>query len=177
MSDDVCGHPTADGGECANPATEGDSCWIDAHGGSTSVGRDSKFSDERARDVIHAAKQGKSKAGCARAAGIGEATLARWLEADHTFVDADGQQRDFRSALRRARADGETVLIQGGLRDENVDSSMAKFLLATSFDYQKTERHEVEADVAHSGRIDGEHTLGEKERAALREAFGSRRDT
>jgi len=32
------------------------------------------------------------------------------------------------------------------LRDEDVDTSMAKFLLASSFDYKKTEKREVTGD-------------------------------
>lgn len=132
--DDICGHPTqgGDGPPCQHPASEGDSCWLKAHGGDATPGRPSKFNEERANTVLEAARRGKSKAGCARAAGVGEATLERWQD----------EHDEFRSAFRRARSAGEDQLIDDGLRDPDTDSSMAKFLLSTSFDYVKTEKRE-----------------------------------
>lgn len=136
---DRCGAPTTNGGACKNPA---EVCPWHKTNEPPKTGRPSKFTAERARDAIYAAKQSKSKAGCARAADVGEATLHRWVEQDPTFTDGNGEEREFRSAFMRARAQGETVLIQGGLAND-VDSSMARFLLASSFGYVTPTRRKV----------------------------------
>lgn len=109
-------------------------------------GRPSKYSEERATQAIEAAEEGKSKSGCARAAGVPQSTLQDWLNADYMY---EGDQ--FPVAFARARAKGETKLLSGGLYDPDVDSSMAKFLLASSFDYVKAEKREME----HSGEGGG----------------------
>lgn len=154
MSDDtICGaDTTGTDSPCQNPAGDNGRCWIPSHqpksetaADSDGRGRPSKYSEERAAAAIAAAETGKSKAGCARAAGVAKSTLHDWLDAGHTFED-----EDFRNAFRRARAQGESELITGGLYDDETDSSMAKFLLASSFDYQKSERREVDADHTHN---------------------------
>lgn len=175
MTDEKCGYEdTTTGQPCRHPAG---SCPVPTHteaapDGGNPQGRPSKFTDERARDAIEAARESKSEAGCARAAGVSHTTIQNWQERDPTFTDEDGKQRSFLAAFTRARADGESMLIEGGLREEDVDSSMAKFLLASSYGYQKSEKREVE----HSGQIDGERTLGEEEKAAIREGLAARRD-
>lgn len=145
--DEVCGWPTTNNTACQNPATEPTGrCWINTHGNTEAEnphGRPSKFSDQRARDAIQAARESKSKAGCARAAGVAPNTLETWLQENPVYQDNDGEQMDFLQAFMRARSAGEQRLIQGGLADPNVNSQMAKFLLSTSFDYVKTERREV----------------------------------
>jgi len=79
--DDICGHPTADDTPCQNPASEGDSCWIDAHGGSTRVGRDreapDKATEERIASVI---ESGGSIAEACRRAGIHRERFYRWMQ-------------------------------------------------------------------------------------------------
>lgn len=153
---DRCGHPTGDGGTCQNPATEDGHCWIDSHGGDVTPGRSSKYTEQRARDAITAARRGKSKAGCARSAGVDKATLHRWLERDDLVYDG----RDFRNAFRQARAEGEDRLIEGGLSEEsNMDSQMARFLLSTSHNYIKTEKREVEQETTHKGEVAGEFSV------------------
>jgi hypothetical protein len=150
-TDDICGHPTTDGGRCQNPVTEGDSCWIDSHGGDVDGhGRPSKFTEQRAERAIDAAREGKSKRGCARAAGVSKSTFDDWLDENPPLEGGD-----FRPAFRRARAEGESTLIDGGLRDDDVNTSMAKFLLASSFDYQKSEKREVDASHEHTGEGGG----------------------
>lgn len=143
MSDeDFCGAETTGDRPCQNPATEGDSCWIPSHGSDDDdvenpQGRDFTIGEDDHEDILEAAREGKSERGCARAAGVSSwAQLDRYLEA----------HPDFRSSFERARARGESELIQGGLRDEDVDSSMAKFLLASSFGYKKTEKREHTGD-------------------------------
>jgi hypothetical protein len=146
MTDDICGAECADGSDCQHPAG---SCPVASHSDDDAKdqqGRPSKFTDERARDAIEAAHEGLSKAGCERAAGVGDGTLNNWLEANPTFVDTGGEERQFFRAFRRARRAGESELVQGGLHDDDVDSSMAKFLLASSFDYKKTEKREHTGD-------------------------------
>lgn len=152
---DNCGWPTADDTACRNPATGDDGrCWIPSHGDESAInphGRPSKFNQERAQDALEAARMSKAKSGCARAAGVDLATLNRWLEANPDLDDGT----DFRLAFARARRDGETVLVQGGLRNDEVDTSMAKFLLSTSFGYVKTERREVGVDTEYDFETDG----------------------
>jgi len=144
MSDDTCGAETTSGDPCQNPAGEGGSCWIPSHNdpdAENPSGRPSKLTDDRREAALEAAREGKSKAGCARAAGVAKSTLSDWVDAND----------EFRNGFRRARAEGESELVRGGLTDDDVDSSMAKFLLATSFDYQKTEK--IDANVTHDGDL------------------------
>ena len=147
MTDDVCGHPTegGDGPPCQNPAGENGRCYIPAHNGDDADppgGRNRALDESDHDDILDAARMGASKAGCARAAGVGEATLQRYLDAHDAF----------RSAFTRARARGEQRLLEGPLfespeGERDMDGQHARFLLSTSFGYQKTEKREVE----HSG--------------------------
>jgi len=145
MSDEQCGHPTTDGGECSNPTTpEGDPehCWIPTHNDPDAEnphGRDFVIGTDDHDDILDAARLGVSRSGCARAAGTGPDQLNRYLEA----------HPDFREAFARARAVGEQRLIRAPLEshpgDEvEVDGQHARFLLSTSFDYIKTEKRELE---------------------------------
>ena len=144
MTDEKCGHPTANDTPCQHPTTDDgdpDRCWIDAHNDapteSDDPGRHSSLSPDDHDAILEAARDGLSKSGCARAAGVTHTTLNRYLEANP----------EFRSSFAQARARGEQTLVAEGLRDPETDSSMAKFLLSTSFDYVKTEKKELE----HSG--------------------------
>jgi hypothetical protein len=102
--------------------------------------------DEGDHDTLtEAAKTGLSKRGCARAAGVSHTALQRYLDAHD----------DFRASFAQARARGETELIDGGLRDEDVDTSMAKFILASSYGYKKAEKREVEGSMEHTGEGGG----------------------
>jgi len=164
MTDDteLCGADTTDDEPCQNPAGEDGSCWIPTHGSDDDdvenpQGRDFAIGEDDHADVLEAAETGMSKAGCARAAGVDKASLLRYLDA----------HEDFRTAFERARARGESELIEGGLRDDDVDTSMAKFLLASSFDYKKTEKREVEADVNQTT----EHSVDDKTKDVLRETL------
>jgi hypothetical protein len=145
--DHICGAETTGDQPCQNPAGDNGRCWIPSHNPDATdenpAGRPSKFTDENAQAAIEAAREGLSKAGCQRAAGVGDGTIQNWLDANPTFTDEDGTEREFFRAFRRARRVGESELVQGGLYDDDTDSSMAKFLLASSFDYKKTEQREV----------------------------------
>jgi len=188
MSDDAerCGYPTADSGEpCQNKVNpddgDPDRCWLDAHNASDVTehgqpGRPTKFNDERARAAVEAARQSKSLGGCARAAGISkQGFISRWLEnEDLTFTDTEGRERRFVDAFADAREDGETVLVQGGLRNDNVDTSMAKFLLSTSYDYVKTERRELTGE--DGGPVETRE-LSSEEKEQLDAAFDAEPET
>jgi hypothetical protein len=140
--DDVCGAECVDGTTCQHPAG---SCPVPSHSDSNAEnphGRPSKYTEDRADAAIDAARDGASKTGCARAAGVDRATLNRWLDA------RDG----FRTAFARARGEGERRLIRDGLGEE-VSPQMAKFLLATSYGYTKTEKREIEGDVSLDGVV------------------------
>lgn len=140
----------------------------DAHGG-----RPSEFTDERAQEAINAAREGKSKAGCERDAGVGGGTIDNWLNANPTFIDSEGNEKQFFRAFRRARGDGESLYITEGRNpDGDVDTSFAKYMLSTSYEYKKTEKQEVE----HSGEINGEreHSVDDETREAVRDALGDR---
>lgn len=154
MTDEICGHETPTGA-CQNPATEGDHCWIDTHGGDVSGhGRPSKL-DAHEDDILAGARQGMTLEGCARLAGVDESTLHRWKN----------EHDDFRKSLKRARAQGELTHLQ------SVNDPGSRFILERSFGYVKTEKREVNASHEHSGAVDHEHTLGEEERAAIRDAL------
>lgn len=129
MPDDRCGHDTPTG-PCQNPATEGDHCWIESHGGDVSGhGRPSTLEDHW-DDIMAGAGQGMTLAGCARLAGVDESTLHRWKN----------EHEDFRKSLKRARAHGELQHLQ------SVNDAGSRFILERSFGYVKTEQHNVALD-------------------------------
>jgi len=127
MTDDTCGHPTGDGGNCQNPPTEGSHCWIESHGGDVDGhGRPSKL-DEYEEEILEAAGEGLTYEGIARVAGIGVRTLHEWRD----------EHDDFSQSLERARSKAERELIQ------DVDP---EFVLERSYNYVKTEKREIEMD-------------------------------
>jgi len=84
MSDqpEQCGHETADGTPCQNPASDGDSCWIPSHGGSAeSHGKSSvKFSKDRVDQITSTVAEGKSIASATRMAGVSPQAFYNWLD-------------------------------------------------------------------------------------------------
>lgn len=127
---DRCGHPTAAGGQCQNPATEGDSCWLAEHGGDAAPsGRPSTLEDHW-DDIMAGARQGMTLEGCARLAGVAEKTLHQWKN----------EHEGFRKSLKRARAHGELQHLQ------SVNDSGSRFILERSFGYTKTEKREIDMD-------------------------------
>lgn len=131
MTDDSCGYERPNGDPCKNPATEGDHCWIESHGGDVSGhGRPSTLEDHW-DDIMAGAREGMTLEGCARLAGVDESTLHRWKN----------NHEEFHKSLKRARAHGELQHLQ------SVNDAGSRFILERSFDYVKTERREHE----HSG--------------------------
>lgn len=144
MTDDTCGHPTPTG-PCGNPATEGDNCWIESHGGHASGhGRPSKL-DDTWDDIIDAAERGLTMEGIARSAGIGVSTLRDWRQ----------QHDDFSAALSRARAKAERDLVEAVANDD------PRFILERSYGYTKKEEREITGEgggsiVIHTTSDDGD---------------------
>jgi len=151
MSDDICGAETSSTeGPCQHPAG---SCPVLSHNSDDvdedPQGRPSAFTDERARAAIEAAELGKSERGCERDAGVAHGTLANWKEKNPTFTGPDGEEYGFFSAFERARGDGETYYItEGRDPDGDVDPSFAKFMLSSSYGYQKSEKRQVDMDAS-----------------------------
>lgn len=142
-----------DGDRCTYTAKHEDGkCGIHTDMTDTSPGKPTLFSDERARLAIAAARdEGKSVRGCERAAGVGEGTIRGWKDDDSlTFLDENGEKRQFSRAFAQARGTGESMYIQDG-RDPEGDTSFAKFMLSSSYGYEKTEKHKQE----HSGDLSG----------------------
>jgi len=134
--DDICGYETVDGTPCQNRAGDNGRCWIPSHnpgGSDENPAGCPELLDEYRDEVLGAARQGKSIAGCGREAGVPESTIRGWLE----------RHEDFSRAFTRARAKGESEWIDEG-RGDGGDSSFAKFMLSASYGYQKSEKKEHE---------------------------------
>jgi transposase-like protein len=109
MTDDTCGHPTADGDgpPCQNPATDGDSCWIEAHGGSVEPqGRPREAPDKATEEQIASViESGGSIREACRRSGTHPETFYRWMQ--YGEEEDAGPFQAFRERLVRARGEGE----------------------------------------------------------------------
>lgn len=149
-----CGETKGNGEPCEYEAKFADGkCGIHSSINGDTQGRPTKFTDERARLAIEAAREGKSKAGCERAAGIGQGTVNDWLEQSYTFETEDGQLASFSQAFAQARAEGESMYIDDG-RSEDGDTSFAKFMLSSSYGYQESKKQETELTGEDGGPIE-----------------------
>ena len=107
---DVCGHETANGTPCQNPATDDGSCWLDAHGGSAAPsGRPSKLSHSRQEEICQAVEAGKSLTSAARMAGVDRTTVYGWIDRGEAEKEAgnDNEFTEFYDRLTRAKGYGE----------------------------------------------------------------------
>ena len=141
----ICGAECVDGSACQHPAG---SCPVPSHSDDSvnenPQGSRTTFNDEDARIAVGAARKGKSESGIEREVGVAERAIfgdGGWLDQGHIFTNENGNERDFFRALRRARGEGEDDWIDEG-RGDGGDSSFAKFMLASSYDYKTTETHE-----------------------------------
>jgi len=107
MSDDICGHETAENEPCQNPGSEPDGkCWHH-----TQVkeqrrgGRDSKLTKEREEKIAQAIEAGKSMTIAARKAGVSRNAVYSWIEKGED--QEEGLYADFHDRIRRARGEGE----------------------------------------------------------------------
>ncbi|QAS68834.1 terminase small subunit [Haloferax tailed virus 1] len=110
MADDICGHETASGEPCQNPASDGDSCWLDAHGGSANKsGRPSKLSYDRQEKIATAVEGGKSLTSAARMAGVDRTTVYGWIDRGEADKEEgkDNEFTEFYDRLTRAKGHGE----------------------------------------------------------------------
>ena len=165
MTDDVCGSTETDTGEpCQRPAGWGrdadtGNCATHHEGGEEPGGRPGLFTPSRREQVIERAKLGATLEGCARAAGISYRTLRNWLNKGRDRDDFEDEYVQFFQAFQRARATGEGRLLQATLQDD------PKFILQSSYDYVKTDRKEVDANV------DADLTLSTEEKEQLNDLF------
>lgn len=103
-------------------------------------GRPSKFDDVH-EDLLEAADSYLNMRQVANKGGIHEATLYRYLE------DRD----EFCEEFKRARGRAADRLVRRALDPtDEIDVGFARFLLERSFQFIKTERHEVGLDDSHS---------------------------
>ena len=93
-------------------------------------GRPKKLADKK-DDIHEAAERGLTYEGIARVAGVGSSTLREWRN----------DYPEFEAELQEARARGEQKLI------ERVAEDKPEFILERSYDYIKTEKREIDADV------------------------------
>lgn len=112
MTDDVCGHPTAEGTPCENPASDGDSCWLNAHGGSAKKsGRERDPPDKSTQENIATViEQGGSIREACRRAGVHRETFYSWME--YGEEEDAGPFQEFYDRLTRARGEGERTYRQ-----------------------------------------------------------------
>jgi len=129
MGYDTCGHPTADGSPCQNPATDGDSCWLDEHGGSANPsGRQREAPDKSTQEQIATViEQGGSISEACRRAGVHRETFYRWMQ--YGEEEDAGPFQEFRERLVRARGEGEASyrqsLMQIAIESEDTATLMA----------------------------------------------------
>ncbi|ELZ05581.1 hypothetical protein [Natrialba aegyptia] len=159
--DELCGADTNDDGTCKNPGTRSDGrCHhhteIEEERRRPQEGRPSELEDNW-EACIEAAERGLTYEGIARVAGVGVSTLREWRN------DND----EFHAELEKARSRGEQQLV------ERVAEDRPEFILERSYDYVKTERHEVEADVDQTT----EHSFPDVDTDDVREFLRYRRES
>jgi hypothetical protein len=115
---------TADGTPCQLCRERDGYCHHHDGDPKTTGGRPHAITGADHDEILAAARDGVSKQSCAKRVGASLKTLNRYLD----------RNDQFRVAFRRARAEGALTLIHNGLRGE-ANSSMVRFLLATSFGY------------------------------------------
>ena len=107
MSDDVCGHETAENEPCQNPASKPDGkCWMHTDVDEPdNIGRDSKLTKEREEQIASAIEDGKSMVSAARMAGVSPNAVYSWLEKGEE--QEEGIYAMFHDRLTRAKGHGE----------------------------------------------------------------------
>ena len=144
---DICGSTNTSTGEpCQRPADWGTDRDYGPCTQHPREGRSSKFTDSRKDQAIQRARIGATLKGCARAAGISYRTLRSWLDRGEESGEDGDPYFQFFQAFNRARGSGEGDLL------ERVKEQKPEFILATSYDYTKTEERDVklDADLDHS---------------------------
>jgi len=140
MTDELCGYETPNG-PCQNPATEGDSCWIESHGGHTHT-RPKKLKgdtdeQERRRQILFSvAGDGLKLEHQAALAGVSTDTVRRALCCVKTprAPKLTEDPCDFCGNYARAHARGAR---------EVLSDCKPEFVASASYGYTKTEKREV----------------------------------
>lgn len=102
MTDDTCGHPTANDTPCQHPACRpDDKCWIHTDHNPTPGGQPTKLTDDRTQTITSAIAEGKTIADAARMCGINRVTVYNWLERGES--EDDGPYHEFFNDVERAR--------------------------------------------------------------------------
>jgi len=179
-----CGAECRNGEYCTQYPVDGsDRCRI--HGGSTPKGMDSPhavhglrsdYLSEDDREIYDEVRQHDNAELIQEEIWAIKTKLLRAARA----ADGDGGQQLAKDMLEK---------VEDGEADEDVVAALAKLLktsesavdraLGRLNDLVKTHHKITEGDtvsVEHSGKIDGERTLGDEEKAALRKALSSRRE-
>lgn len=142
MSDDTCTATKNDGEPCDYTAKyEDGKCGIHSeHNDRGDPGGRPSLLDKYRDDVLAGARQGMTKAGCARLAGVTEQTLHNWLNKNDEFFES----------FKRARAQGELQHLQ------SVNDRGSQFILERSFGYVKTEKREIMGEDGDAIQIDSD---------------------
>lgn len=140
----TCHAETTAGTRCKNPAQANGYCHIPSHQAQSQpeTGRHNKCTPDRIERACRAAMIGTSIKGCARAAGVSQATIFEWL----SRADEGPPFSEFSEQFTRARSRGEQSIIA------KVHERKPEFLLERSFGYTKELR--VDGDMRH------EHAVG-----------------
>lgn len=144
MSDDmdICGYEDTDRGyPCQNPATDGDSCWLEGHGGNVDhpgggrpkgstklANMEEAEAHELMENVANVIEQGGSIAEAARKSGVHRETISTWMEIGEEKPEGE-IHREFFDRLVRARGAGEgnyrSVLFRIAVEAEDTATIMA----------------------------------------------------
>lgn len=132
MSNEICGHPTADDDPCQLPASfDDDRCHhhTDTPEGPEDVGRPSKLTKQRQEDIAAAVEQGASWNEATRKNGVHPETARTWLRKGEE--QEEGVYAEFHSRLTRAKGEGEGTYRQALLRIaiENNDTATLMTML------------------------------------------------
>ncbi len=108
------------------------------------MGRPTKFNDERAAKILEALRLGVPQTTAVSYAGVHDATYYRWLQ-EATKPDAPQELRDFRDAVKAARAEAEVrsvAVIQNASRKT---WQAAAWFLERGFPqhWARSDRHEI----------------------------------
>ena len=123
---DVCGHETADGTPCQNPATDDGSCWLDAHGGSgNKSGRPTKLSHAKQEAIAADIEQGRSMRSAARKQDLSPQTVFNWMQRGEADLEEgkENEYTQFFERITRAKGYGEEWYMKTiiELAEENED--------------------------------------------------------
>lgn len=109
MSSDTCGHETSHGEPCQHPATDGDSCWLDEHGGNAAPsGRPTDLTEDLIDEACDLVADGTLIKDVWAMLDIGRTTWYRWRDEGREELEEHGEPQtkkgEFWARLMRAEA-------------------------------------------------------------------------